>query len=199
MKKILSLFLMIIGVLVAQDNDKYPENIPDELKVFIETGTKVLDYKTADLNGDGKQDYLLILEKQGLNSDSTEIETGQRPLIIIIRKNDNSLYTVKRNEKIVYCSTCGGVWGDPFESISAGVKTFTVNHFGGSNWRWTNSFKFNYSRIDNTWQLVKVEESSFHTSNPDKMKTKIYKPPKDFGKIDISDFDPDNFKNTGKK
>ncbi len=89
--------------------------------------------------------------------------------------------------------------GDPFQGIEAGPKTFTVSHYGGSAWRWSIAYKFNYSRKDNTWQLVKVEEGRYHTSDPDAGKSKTYTPPKSFGKIDIADFDPDNWKNQGAK
>jgi len=99
----------------------------------------------------------------------------------------------KRNDRIIYCSTCGGMMGDPFVGITAGRKTFTVEHYGGSAWRWSNSYKFNYSRIDNAWQLVEVREESFHVSDQEGGESRTYTPPKDFGKIDIADFDPDNW------
>ncbi|WP_193763588.1 hypothetical protein [Methylomonas methanica] len=99
----------------------------------------------------------------------------------------------------MFCSTCGGVFGDPFAELSATTKSFSVSHYGGSNWRWTNRFQFNYSRRDNTWQLVRVEQSSFHTSDPETAKTTTYTPPTDFGKIDIADFDPENFQGFGQK
>lgn len=200
MKKIFIFILFFSSIACYSQRGTIPANkLPNELKKFVEKGSEALAFEAADLNGDKLQDYVLILEKKAMNSDQSPIEEGQRPLLIILRKADNSLWLAKRNDKIVFCSACGGVWGDPFESLTAGPKTFTVKHYGGSNERWTNSFKFNYSRIDNTWQLVKVEESTFHTSKPAKPKVTIYTPPKGFGKIDIKDFDPDNFKNQGAK
>ncbi|MBI3230188.1 MAG: hypothetical protein HYZ45_08460, partial [Burkholderiales bacterium] len=59
---------------------------------------------------------------------------------------------------------------------------------------------FNYSRRDNTWQLVRAEESTFNAADPDKtMKQKTYTPPKHYGKIDIVDFDPQNYRGRGEK
>ncbi|MCQ8130996.1 hypothetical protein [Methylomonas rivi] len=179
-------------------NDENPD-VPAELRNFVEANTSLLAHAGADLNGDSLSDYVFILERQKTNDADPDIETGQRPLKIALRQPDNSLKIVKTNDNIVFCSTCGGVFGDPFAELSASTKSFSVSHYGGGNWRWTNNFQFNYSRRDDTWQLVRVEESSFHTSDPETVKSASYKPPKDFGKIDIADFDPENYKGSGEK
>ncbi|MFZ6643743.1 hypothetical protein ACO0LL_28725 [Undibacterium sp. TC4M20W] len=175
------------------------KDVPADLRPFITANTKLLAFVSADLNGDDKADYVFILEKQKKNATDEDMEQGQRPLHIAIRQADGKLKLVKTNEKIVLCSTCGGMMGDPFADLTASKKSFTVSHYGGSAWRWANEYQFNYSRKDDSWQLVKVSESSFHASDPEKAKEKIYTPPKHFGKIDIADFDPEKFKGVGAK
>lgn len=176
----------------------------EEIKVlpdvapFVEKGTKAIALETADLNGDGRADFILVLEKQKPEI-RDDFPVNQRPMLILTRGADGNLAVVKRNDRVVMCSQCGGVFGDPFESIEAGRNTFTIQHYGGSNWRWAYKYKFNYSRIDRTWHLVRVEDSSYHTSDPNKAKTSIYTPPRHFGKIDFSDFDPENYLKKGVK
>jgi hypothetical protein len=119
--------------------------------------------------------------------------------LILVRHPGGALKEVKRNDRVVYCSTCGGMMGDPFQGVQAGPKTFTVSHYGGSGWRWSVDYTFKYSRRDNTWQLVRVAESSFHASAPDQGKTAVYTPPKYYGKIDIAEFDPEHWKGQGPK
>lgn len=140
---------------------------------------------------------MLVLERQKAKASDPDIEEGQRPLLILVRGAEGTLKEARRNSKVVYCSSCGGVMGDPFQGVEVGPKTFTVSHYGGSAWRWSVDYKFNYSRRDDTWQLVKVEETNFHAMSPEKEEIKVSTPPKDFGKIDIADFDPDNWKNHG--
>jgi hypothetical protein len=185
-------FCLFVAPLVVAAQDT-PLKIPAEVAPFIESGTKALALERADLNSDGTEDFILVLEKQNPSRDSDDFPVNQRPLLILLRGADGKLAVAKRNEKIVMCSQCGGVFGDPFEGVIAGRSSFSVEHYGGSAWRWKYSYKFNYSRIDKTWQLVRVEEINYHTSNPNKATTKIYTPPKDFGKIDIAVFDPDNY------
>jgi len=80
--------------------------------------------------------------------------------------------------------------GDPLEGVEVGDKTFTVSHYGGSGIRWSVRYKFNYSRIDKTWQLVEVKNESYSTADVDDIKSKVLTP-KNFGKIDVADFDPE--------
>ena len=103
--------------------------------------------------------------------------------MILTRGGDGKLTLAKTNKEVVYCKSCGGAFGDPFDSIEAKRNTFTVYNYGGSAWRWGESYQFNYSRIDKTWQLVRVEEISYNSTEPEKtIKTKIFTPKK-FGKI----------------
>src|SRR6185436_8160023 len=177
-------------VVMAQEKDL---KIPAEVVPFVESGTKAIALEKADLNGDGAEDFVLVLEKEKPAKDADDFPVGQRPLLILLRGADGKLTAAKRNDRIVMCSSCGGVFGEPFEGVIAKRNSFSVEHYGGSAERWKFSYKFNYSRIDKTWQLVRVDEIHYHTSNPNKMNAKIYTPPKHFGKIDVADFDPDDY------
>jgi hypothetical protein len=179
----------------AQDDEL---KVPAEVQPFVERGTKAIAVEAADLNGDGRGDFILVLERENPAKDENDFPVNQRPLLILVRGADGKLAEAKRNERVVMCSQCGGVFGDPFEGVIAGRNTFSVELYGGSNWRWKYSYKFNYSRLDKTWQLVRAEEISYHTSDPDKMKTRIFTPPKDYGKIDFADFDPEKYKRPSK-
>ncbi len=175
------------------------ESLPPGVRSFVAADTRPLHVASADLNGDGLKDYILVLERETATPSDAKLDERQRPLLILVRHPDGALKEAARNEKIVYCSTCGGMMGDPFQDIKAGVRTFSVHHYGGSAWRWSISYTFNYSRRDKTWQLVRVSQDSYHASDPDKAEITISTPPKDYGKIGISDFDPDNWKGQGYK
>ena len=109
--------------------------------------------------------------------------------MILTGDRAGKLTLVKSNVEVVYCKSCGGAFGDPFDGVEAKRGQFTVYNYGGSAWRWGERYQFNYSRIDKTWQLVRVEEISYNSTEPQKnYKTKILTPKK-FGKIDIADFD----------
>lgn len=180
-------------------------SIPSEVSPFIPSNSYPIYLKEGDLNGDKRPDYLMVLEdviqkSEDENSDKDTVETP-RPLIILTRSEDGKLVKSKENDSVVYCRICGGVYGDPFESVRLTKNGFVVRMYGGSNLRWICEYEFAYSRRDKTWQLIRVLEQNFNVFEPDKIESVIYKPPKDFGKIDLADFDPDNFlyKDTQKK
>jgi len=196
-----SLFPLLMCIpILALGQAVDPDEVPKELKPFAAKNESILAYEYADLNGDGTRDVVFIVEpKFDENDPRAREDEGIRTLKIAIRVPGGGLKVVKESRKAALCRSCGGMLGDPFESLSAGAKGFSISHYGGSSWRWMTTYSFAYSRRDNTWQLVEVEESSFHTSNPDDMKSKTYKPPRHFGKIDIVDFDPSEYRGVGKK
>lgn len=57
--------------------------------------------------------------------------------------------------------------GDPFVTVETARTSFTIGHYGGSAWRWADSFTFSFLRRDDTWQLVRVTEESFHAADPE--------------------------------
>ena len=194
----LALVLLLLPPVAVADEIESPEAVPKDLRPFVQAHAKAIWYSQADLDRDGKDDYLLVLQRdRPAGTDEYELQDKQRPLLVLVRGADGALHEVARNERGVLCSNCGGVMGDPFQGLEAGPGTFTVTHYGGSADRWGTSVKFNYSRKDEAWQLVRVEEENFSAFDPDKGTTKVFTPPKDFGKIDFRDFDPEKFKGVG--
>jgi len=165
------------------------KKIPDEIQLFAEKNSIIIDWKSADLNGDGLDDYLVVLEIQKKNTSEPDMNDKQRPVLLLIRQQDGSLKLVKRNDQIVSCSTCGGTFDDGFSELVASNRAFSIsNHTGGTSAQTTDVYFFGYSRRDSTWQLVRVE-----TKQEELFKKAEYKyvmtPPSDFGKIDFENFD----------
>lgn len=167
--------------------------IPAEAREFIGQGDHAVALEAADLNGDGTPDFILVTEKTTAKTNDDEADS-LRTLMILTRDREGKLKLAKSNKKVVYCKSCGGAFGDPFDGVEVKPKSFTVNNYGGSAWRWSEHYQFNYSRTDKTWQLVRFESQTYNSTEPNKtFKTKI-RTPKSFGKIDISDFDPEKIR-----
>lgn len=190
----LAALLLLTSIAGAQDDLA----IPDAAKPFVAAGTRPLAFEVADLNRDGRPDAILVLEPT-LKAGEDAFAERPRHLLVLVGQPDGTYSEARRNAKAVYCSACGGVMGDPFQGVTAGPGTFTVHNAGGSGWRWGVDYTFNYSRRDDTWQLVRVAETTFHASDPKGSKEAVSTPPKHFGKIDIAAFDPENWKNQGKR
>ena len=190
--------LCLLTAAAAAQNEEV--KVPAEVKPFVEKGMIPIALETADLNADGRKDFILVLSKP-TPADGSYDEAGdaERPVLILVRDLAGTLSLAASNDSVALCKNCGGVLGDPFQGIQIRGTRFTVMNYGGSSDRWEYSYTFDYSRRDRTWQLVRVEDSSFNAFTPNRVRRSVYTPPKDFGLINFADFDPDNFKRKGKK
>lgn len=188
--------LLLPAAVFAQDAVK----VPNDVKPFVEKDRIPIALETGDLNNDGQKDFILVVSEVVKEDAPYEEGAGERSVLILIRDAKGALSQAGRNDLAAMCKNCGGVFGDPFAGVAIRGTRFTVSNYGGSNDRWAYDYTFDYSRRDNNWQLVRVEETSFHALDPKRTeKKKVYTPPKDFGLINFADFDPGNFQKQGKK
>ena len=196
------LFALAIGIFLTlganAQND--PVKVPAEVKPFVTKGMVPIALETADLNGDGMKDFILVLDKRyDEKAQVDEAGESNRPTLILVRDASGKLTVAAENDVVVYCRMCGGVFGDPFAGIRIKGTSFTIDNYGGSADRWSYSYTFGYSRRDKTWQLTHVEETTFNSLDPNHTtRTRNYAPPKDFGLINFSDFDPGKYRRQGK-
>ncbi len=159
-----------------------------ELSKFVPKNYSILDTISGDLNLDNINDYILVLNKNGEDTISDVIDNPERrPLMILLRDQFNKLRLEKRNDNTVYCINCGGMMGDPFSGISIKNGYFSVEHYGGSAWRWSRIITYKYSKRDKEWYLHKDGSESFHTTEPEKVESQI-ETIKDFGQVRFEDF-----------
>ncbi|MDD3878157.1 MAG: hypothetical protein PHT69_16175 [Bacteroidales bacterium] len=164
-------------------------SVPTELRQFIPEHHFVLDTAIGDLNLDNIPDVILVLknDKETRLSDMDGL-SEKRPLLILIRDSNNELHLAGRNDNTVYCLGCGGLWGDPYMDIAVKNGYFSVEHYGGSAWRWTRIITYKYSKEENAWFLHKDGSEEFYINEPEKVISNI-KTSKDFGKVKFEDFD----------
>jgi hypothetical protein len=163
---------------MGDDPDRSKVEMPEAASKLLPDNGEILISVKADLDGDTRDDFLVAFEY--LND--------ERELIIIT--NPEGKYRIAaRSKRVILCKTCGGVHGDPFVRIWAEKKKFGIDHFGGSNWKWSDHSEFGYSRRDKKWQLL-----SFHTADYD-LDANVTATDylcKDFGLINLEDFDIDS-------
>lgn len=155
---------------VANGSAAQPGNtMPAEINKFILKGYEVLDYTTGDLNKDKKPDAILILKAAGEDTIQTEdFTTPERPMLLLVRQDNGALKLAGRNDAVVMCRQCGGIYGDPYESISADSNSFSINFYGGSAWRWSHEYTFRYNAAKKDWFIYQESQTSYWNIEPDK-------------------------------
>jgi hypothetical protein len=138
--------------------------LPAELKPFVLPKHEMLDFIKADLNMDGRADYVLILKQEGEDTLTFDNEKwdAARTLLLIIRRPDNKLKLAVSNTDIVLCRHCGGAMGDPYMGIEAKAGEFTLDFYGGSSWKWGNTITFRYDKLKKNWFLQREIITSSH-------------------------------------
>jgi len=169
-----------------------------ELTEFIPDGHEILDMKRGDLNNDKIEDVLLVLK--AINEEETFDVSNPtaRPLLILIRQPDNSLKLARKNNKTVYCFDCGGIMGDPYTGLTIKDNYFSIEHYGGSSWRWTKIITYKFDEDDQEWYLHKVSGVYFYLHDEDNTKEETVVTTKDFGIIKFEDYDIYEEKNSNK-
>lgn len=186
----LSLLLLIaVNLQCMAQASEIPIVVPANLKTFIPKGYHALSLTKGILNRDGYSDAILVLYKKGEEKTSDIINHPEkRPLLILTGQADKTYKLAARNDNAVYCVDCGGQMGDPFTGITIKNGYFSVEHYGGSGWRWTRIITFKYSPADKNWFLYKDGGERFQAITHEEVKTAV-KTVKDFGKVPFINFD----------
>lgn len=142
----LLLTLFIVARVNAQDEIVIPavgKNIPG----FIPKGFDTLATTSGDLNKDGLADLALVLRSIAEDSVVGDAEVPDRILLILFKEADG-YRLAGRSDKAIMCKQCGGIFGDPFAGITIAKGVLVIDHYGGSNWRWSYTHRFRYQQGD---------------------------------------------------
>ncbi len=175
---------------VASNSRSMKAATEQDLAPFLLKNHMILDFKNGDLNNDNLTDVILIQKAKDEEQTSSVTEhPTPRPVMLLLRQKDGSLKLAARNDKLVYCVDCGGVFGDPYEGISIKGNYFSIEHYGGSAWRWSKIITFRYDKATKNWLLHKDGGVSYHSAEPETTTTTKVQTVKDFGIVKFTDYD----------
>jgi hypothetical protein len=155
---------------------------------LIPPGYELHDTLTGNLNLDSITDILIVAKKLNEQELAEKTDSTVKRLLLIATGSDDGTFIPKRqSENIILCAGCGGAMGDPFAAMVIKNGFFSIEHYGGSSWRWERTTTFRYSPKDNDWLFHKDGKSSFHAAEPERV-TETLKTVKETGRVFFSDF-----------
>jgi len=132
----------------------YLSSLSQDFRSFIPNDYDTLDDGVArgDLNKDGIEDIVIVVGskwEQDENWSEKASDSNVVPrLLIILFGTDSGYVQIAKNDKAILCKDCGGIFGDPFAGIEINKNVLSINHYGGSNWRWGYTHKFRFQDKD---------------------------------------------------
>lgn len=141
------------------DLPKFPDTIKDKNEI-IPDGWNMLDMLENDFNNDGLVDIVGVVEYPN-------VEGEKYPRTIFVYLNNGNGYSKNLvNQYLIRNMDEGGIFGDPYEKLTARNNTFTTHTYGGSAWKWTENYTFEYK--NDKWFSLYEENiygyGSFETS-----------------------------------
>ena len=186
----MNLLLVFVILNIQSFSQEFPQIITkDSLSKDIPSEYAMLDSASGNLNRDEYRDLLIVFKKHD-ESETSDVNDNpvDRPLLIYLGKPDGKYQLVARNDKTVMCYSCGGMWDDPYEGLAIKNGYFTIEHYGGSAWRWSRYITFKYSEKDSKWYLHKDGGDSYHANDPENVEIDI-KTVDDFGIVEFEVFE----------
>jgi len=116
---------------------------------FIPSGYDTLMVAKGDLNNDQLEDLALVLKSK--KEDDKDADPNVEPpgrLLVLLFKTADGYKTAMKLDSAILCKQCGGVFGDPFADMTIKKNVLTINHYGGSAWRWELTHRFRYQQND---------------------------------------------------
>lgn len=137
-----------------QTNNK--KNEIKSVESFIPNGWKIIQEIEDDLNKDSLKDTVVVIENvdQKLEDGSLCEKNNECPrsILVLFQKSGENYELSIRSDKAILLANEGGVFGDPYDAIKVDNGSLLINFYGGSNWRWSNSYRFRYQ--NNDWFLI---------------------------------------------
>jgi hypothetical protein len=126
------------------------------LAAFAPEGWALLDSVELDFNQDGIPDYVGVLEAAGIEGEE-DWTYQDAPRILFAAAGDGAGgYRLDFQDiNLIRTRAEGGVFGDPYEPLTAEGASFTTHAYGGSAWRWSEDYTYTYR--GGAWYLTASE------------------------------------------
>lgn len=138
-------FLLLLLLVKAES---FSQSIP------IPKNYSIVDSVSGDLDNDGVNELVVAYDTK---STEEEIDEGI-PRELIIYKKENTRWNIwQRSMQALLGSRDGGMMGDPYGEMYIQKGVLSINHNGGSSWKWSVIDKYRYDGKD--FKLIGYENN----------------------------------------
>lgn len=127
-------------------------------------GVHLFDICEGDLDGDGKQDFAVVLEYEP-GYEYFDTSEGIRPIYVYTYAEGAGYQCRYEHHSIILADGTGGMLGDPYAGISIKEGTLRISDYGGSAFRWADDLIFEIKGGELVLKEYINSEESTHSGN----------------------------------
>ncbi|HNO25075.1 MAG TPA: hypothetical protein PKK94_19005, partial [Leptospiraceae bacterium] len=127
--------LFLFSMNLSGNSLKFPKESDPDIKKFVPAGYVLTKEATGDLNQDGLEDKVLVLEKSPNES---------RVLVILFKDITGKFSYFTHSEKLILPMSEGDAFGDPCSSVTVEKGLLVINHNAGKLQRWGMRYSFQF-------------------------------------------------------
>lgn len=110
----------------------------------VEDASRVLKKVSADLNGDGLMDAVLVIAPRSNTADPQDARFLPRIISLQLAQRGGGFREAARNHQVGACEVCGGAYGDGLTEVAAESGSLTITNEGGIAQRWSKTYVFRW-------------------------------------------------------
>lgn len=180
------LVLALLSACASPPGLSQPPPSDGELSAFLPPGTSLRLAERGDIDGDGDQDAVIVLE-----TGDGDAARQPRPLLLLRRDADGRLQRAIESPRAISCRRCGGMIGDPLQGIRIASGALTLRFEGGSREMWSSEFEFTPAP-GGEWRLTDVTHRGFDRADGGKSAERTLSP-EEIGDVSLASFDASQF------
>lgn len=148
--------------------DSVELRLPDS--AFVPKQYRIEDVVFGNLNLDSFPDAMVMMRH---DSDDVGMFSEKPRWIYLLLGTADGKFEVKiKNKNATFPQIEGQMFGDPYDGIEIDSGTFVIRHYGGSRYRWTSNFTFEYDPAKAEWYYTQHSSSEMDMLMED---TTVYK------------------------
>lgn len=179
------LVLALLSACTSPPGLSQPPAPDGELSAFLPPGTSLRLAERGDIDGDGDQDAVIVLDA------GDGAASQPRTLLLLRRDADGRLQRAIESSRAISCRRCGGMLGDPLQGIRIAPGALTLRFEGGSREMWSSEFEFT-PVPGGEWRLTGVTHRGSDRADGGKSAERTLGRD-EIGEVSLASFDPTEF------
>jgi hypothetical protein len=183
-----TLGLALLSACTSPPGRSQPPAPDAELSAFLPPGTRLGLTARGDIDGDGDQDAVIVLDA----GDGAAHQP--RTLLLLRRDAGGRLQRAIESPRAIACRRCGGMVDDPLQGIHIVPGALTLRFEGGSRELWSKEFRFTPAPAPegDDWWLTGVTHHSFDRADGGKGAERMLSA-EEIGEVSLASFDASEF------